>query len=174
MNNKKQKLIIFIVILILAFFGFAKSASANYYSSGNFVSINLLEGKTVISIDSFVYNLSAKPTETGATIQFSQDNTNWHNSIGILDGTDTLDPSLQLTILTVHSHPQKGDDWVVSFETTGTADLTITPEDQATIDDLDFVSLKCSGSTSDGGAPSGDDSSEVENYVQPQILANDV
>ena len=116
MNNKKQKLILFIIILILAFFGFAKSASAAYYTSGNWTS----------------------------------------------------------TKLTVHSHPQKGDDWVVSFETTGTADLTITPEDQATIDDLDFVSLKCSGSTSDGGAPSGDDSSEVENYVQPQILANDV
>jgi len=48
------------------------------------------------------------------------------------------------TILTVHSSPQAGEDWEVLFETTGTADLIITPQDQATINDLDFVSLKCS------------------------------
>jgi len=50
-----------------------------------------------------------------------------------------------LKILTVHSSPQAGADWQVLFETTGTADLTITPQDQATINDLDFVSLTCDG-----------------------------
>ena len=68
-----------------------------------------------------------------------------------------IDPSFILNILNVHSHPQAGDNWIVSFETIGTADLTITPDDQATIDDMDFISLKCSDST-----------------VQPQILGNDV
>ena len=69
----------------------------------------------------------------------------------------TIDPSIELTILNVHSHPQTGDDWTVSFETKGAADLTITPDDQATIDDLDFVSLTC------------DDQERT-----PQILENDV
>jgi len=50
-----------------------------------------------------------------------------------------------IVILTPYSNPGTGDNWVVSFATTGTTDLTITPNDQATIDDLDFVSLTCGG-----------------------------
>ncbi len=64
---------------------------------------------------------------------------------------------LQITVLNVHSHPQSGDLWVVSFETTGLATLKIIPNDQNTIDDLDFVSLKCNGKTR-----------------TPKILKNDV
>lgn len=63
---------------------------------------------------------------------------------------------VDITILNVHSHPQAGDNWTVSFETKGTADLTIIPDDQATIDDLNFVSLNC-----------GEERT-------PQILANDI
>ena len=48
-----------------------------------------------------------------------------------------------LKLLTSHSSPQTGENWVVSFETTGASDLTITPKDQDTIGDLDFVSLTC-------------------------------
>jgi len=48
-----------------------------------------------------------------------------------------------LVIFNPNSHPQAGDNWTVSFETKGTADLTITPDNQESIDDLDFVSLKC-------------------------------
>jgi len=48
-----------------------------------------------------------------------------------------------LNILNVHSHPQQGENWEVGFTTQGRADLKIIPIDQATIDDLDFVSLKC-------------------------------
>jgi len=51
----------------------------------------------------------------------------------------------KITILNVYSHPQTGDNWTVSFETKGKADLTITPQDQASIDDLNFVSLACGG-----------------------------
>lgn len=68
-----------------------------------------------------------------------------------------IDPSLELTILDVHSSPQKGEHWIVGFETVGQDDLKIIPKDQATIDDLDFVSLKC-----------GDQERE------PQILEDDV
>jgi hypothetical protein len=68
-----------------------------------------------------------------------------------------IDPTLQLTVLTVHSHPQQGDDWVVDFETEGKADLKIIPDDQATIEDDEFVSLTCG-----------------DKEVTPQILEDDV
>lgn len=68
-----------------------------------------------------------------------------------------IDPSLMLTILTVHSHPQTGDNWVVDFETEGQSELKIIPDDQDTIEDLDFVSLKCG-----------------EKEISPQILDSDV
>jgi len=56
-----------------------------------------------------------------------------------------VDPSFMITILNIHSHPQAGDYWTVSFETIGVADLKIIPADQQTIDDLNFVSLTCNG-----------------------------
>ncbi len=64
---------------------------------------------------------------------------------------------LQITVLNVHSHPQAGDLWTVSFETTGLATLKIIPNDQNSIDDLEFISLKCNGKTR-----------------TPKILKNDV
>jgi len=75
---------------------------------------------------------------------------------------DPIDPTL--AIINVYSHPQAGDNWEVAFETTGIADLTITPDDQQSIDDLDFVSLKC--------LPAEEEGSEEERA--PQILDNDV
>jgi len=49
----------------------------------------------------------------------------------------------ELTILNVHSHPQQGESWEVSFTTKGTNDLKIIPNDQATIDDDEFTGLFC-------------------------------
>lgn len=69
----------------------------------------------------------------------------------------TLDPTVEITIVNVHSHPQQGQNWTIDFKTQGTADLTITPNDQDTINDDQFTSLSCDGNT-----------------VQPQILANNV
>jgi len=88
----KIKIVAFFAVIILAGFGFAGTALAAYYTSGNWVSTNLLssEGGTIDSIDSFVYNLSALPANTTSTVQFSQDNTNWYNSSGVLDGSDTM------------------------------------------------------------------------------------
>jgi len=70
----------------------------SYYSSGDFTSINLLAGISTNSINSFVYNLSAEPTGTGATVQFSQNGTSWYNSAGVLDSSDTLTTGLNNTI----------------------------------------------------------------------------
>src|SRR4030042_2845323 len=49
----------------------------------------------------------------------------------------------ELTILNVHSSPEQGENWEVSFTTIGTADLKIIPNDQATIDDDEFTGLFC-------------------------------
>lgn len=54
-----------------------------------------------------------------------------------------LDPTVEINILNLHSHPQQGDDWEVNFTTQGKADLKIIPADQATIDDDEFVGLFC-------------------------------
>lgn len=96
--SQKFKIIFFFAVIILAGFGFAQKASAAYYSSGNWTSINLLSGETVSSIDSFVYNLSAKPANTDATVGFNQDNgSTWYNASGV-EGTETLTTGVDNTI----------------------------------------------------------------------------
>ena len=66
------------------------SASYTYETSATLNSINLLSGQTVTRISSFSYNASAIPAGTGITVQFSQDNSAWYNSAGVLDGSNTL------------------------------------------------------------------------------------
>ncbi len=61
-----------------------------YYSSGNFVSANLLSGLEVTSIDSFDYNASSIPVGSDMRIQFSPDNLNWYDSSGVLHSWDSL------------------------------------------------------------------------------------
>ena len=87
--SKKLAAIIFFAILILAGFGFAEKACA-YATSGNWTSTNLLSGKTVSSINSFVYNLSSLPANTTSTVQFSNDNSNWRDSSGNSGQWDTM------------------------------------------------------------------------------------
>src|SRR3989339_102204 len=65
------------------------SASYTYETSATLNSINLLSGQTVTRISSFSYNASAIPAGTGITVQFSQDNSAWYNSAGVLDGSNT-------------------------------------------------------------------------------------
>ena len=101
MNKKRLTLIFFFTaIIILAGFGFAKEALATYYTSGNFISTNLLDGVSPAptSIDSFVYNLSAKPSGTEATVGFNQDGgSTWYDAAGDV-GTETLVTSTDQTI----------------------------------------------------------------------------
>jgi len=68
-----------------------------------------------------------------------------------------LDPTIEINVLNVYSHPSQGENWEVEFTTKGKADLKIIPADQATINDDEFISLSCDG-----------------NMHQPDILANDV
>lgn len=61
-----------------------------YETSGTLTSTNILSGKTAISIDSFSYNVSSLPPNTGLKVQFSIDNSNWYDSLGVLDNYDTI------------------------------------------------------------------------------------
>ncbi len=61
-----------------------------YYSSGNFVSANLLDDLDVSSIDSFDYKVSSLPDGSSLQVQFSPDNVNWYNSSGVLNGWESL------------------------------------------------------------------------------------
>ncbi len=61
-----------------------------YYSSGNFVSANLLSGLDVSSVDSFDYNVSLLPVDSSVQVQFSPDNVNWYNTAGVLNGWESL------------------------------------------------------------------------------------
>ena len=54
-----------------------------------------------------------------------------------------VDPTISITVLNVHSHPIAGENWNIDFVTSGTADLTVTPADQSTIDDMQFQNLMC-------------------------------
>jgi len=100
MINKKLILIILSAIVILAGFGFVKEASAEYYTSGYFISTNLLSGVSPAptSIDSFVYSLFAKPDNTEATVGFNQDGSStWYDAAGD-EGTETLVTGANQTI----------------------------------------------------------------------------
>src|SRR4030042_4139432 len=92
--SKKRLILIFsfAAIVILAGFGFPKEVSATYYASSYFVSTTLLSGasSTPTSIDSFIYNLSAKPAGTGASVQFSTTSVNWYSSSGVLNASNTM------------------------------------------------------------------------------------
>jgi hypothetical protein len=68
-----------------------------------------------------------------------------------------LDPTIEINIIDVHSSPETGENWDVSFITKGKADLKIIPDDQATIEEDEFVGLYCD---------------DVK--VDAQILENDV
>jgi hypothetical protein len=57
----------------------------------------------------------------------------------------TIDPTIEISVLNIHSHPVEGQMWDVFFTTLGTQDLIITPADQATVDEMEFVSLTCDG-----------------------------
>jgi hypothetical protein len=59
--------------------------------SATLKSTNILAGHSVTSLVSFSYSLGAKPANSTAVIQFSQDGTSWYSSAGVLDGTDTLE-----------------------------------------------------------------------------------
>ena len=56
---------------------------------GNLQSNNLLEGKSAESINTFEYTADIKK-DTEIVVQFSQNNQDWYNSLGILNGWESL------------------------------------------------------------------------------------
>ena len=95
--NFNKKLIFLAAVIVISAFGFVQSSFA-YDTSGSFTSTNLLSGQFVISIDSIIYNLSSKPANTSASIQFSQNSTNWYSSAGVENASDTLTTGTNNTI----------------------------------------------------------------------------
>jgi hypothetical protein len=57
----------------------------------------------------------------------------------------TIDPTVEINILNVVSYPVAGGYWTIDFATVGQEDFSVTPADQASIDDMQFSSLTCDG-----------------------------
>ena len=103
--------------------------SSGYDSASTIVSTNLLTGISgVDSIDEFVYNLSSKPAETTATIQFSQNGSTWYSSAGVLDGTDTLTTGSNNTLI-IHSLGWVGSNFYYKIAFGGGGSSTPTLDD---------------------------------------------
>jgi|GEM_PF-488332 len=94
--------------------------TSSYYSSGTLISTNLLSGETATIVDSFTYNLSAKPIGTEAIIQFSSDNSSWYNSAHVLDGSNTLTTGTNNVITLSGGWPGTGFYYKVTFTSDGT------------------------------------------------------
>ena len=72
-----------------------------------------------------------------------------YNALGL---SSLISPqnNTDLTILNNQSYPQLGGDWIVMFNTTGTADLTITAVNGTEFaKDLTFIELRCGDKTID-------------------------
>lgn len=66
------------------------NTTMKFASSGNFTSKNILGGTGADSVVSFTYTLPTLPTGTTASVQFSQNGTNWYNSSGTLNASNTM------------------------------------------------------------------------------------
>ena len=104
-----------------------------YQLSGNLVSNDLLPPGGVSTINSFSYNVSSLPLNTGIKVQFSSDGNNWYSSAGVLNSSSTLSVGTSTIDLS-------GLGWAVShfyYKATLMSDGTSTPV-------LDSVSLNYS------------------------------
>jgi hypothetical protein len=64
-------------------------SNGNCITNGTLISKDLLENREVITIDEFHYQATI-PDTCQIQVQFSQDNINWYNSTGVLNGFDNL------------------------------------------------------------------------------------
>jgi hypothetical protein len=83
-------LALFLVLTAQIIYTSPVSASGNYFASGTVTSTNLLSGNSASLITNFHYTLSSLPGDSSASIQFSNDNTNWYSAAGVLNGTTAL------------------------------------------------------------------------------------
>ena len=56
-----------------------------------------------------------------------------------------VDPSVEVNVLNVYSHPLEGEYWTIDFVTLGISDLLVSPFDEATRQDMQFSTLTCDG-----------------------------
>lgn len=56
-----------------------------------------------------------------------------------------IENSAQIVIGNPESHPRKGGNWTIFFDTKGKGSLWIIPQDQPTLNDLEFSYLACNG-----------------------------
>ena len=56
-----------------------------------------------------------------------------------------LENSAQIVIGNPESHPRKNGNWTINFDTKGKGSLWIIPQDQPTLDDIEFSYLACDG-----------------------------
>ncbi len=79
------------------------------------------------------------------------------NQNGLVDKLQWIVPHLsnqtyliEITVLNVFAFPRQGENWTVFFNTTGTANLTVTPVNDTLWDrEISFVELKCGGENVD-------------------------
>ena len=110
----------------------------SYYSTATIQSTNILSGQYAHAIKSITYNLSAKPTGSTATIQFSNDASTWYNSSHSAGQSNTLTTGSNTTIdLSAENWTGPNFYYKIAFG----SDSTVTPV-------LDDLSLKYVGGVS--------------------------
>jgi hypothetical protein len=62
----------------------------DYYTTGNVYSKNFVSGLNTTGISLFYYNSDVPSTNSSLKIQFSEDNSTWYNTEGVLNGFDVL------------------------------------------------------------------------------------
>jgi hypothetical protein len=87
-----------------------------YYLSGTLVSKNLLDGKTVINIDTF-FSSSTLPTGTSLWIQFSTNTTDWYSADGVKDSWTYLPNGQFKTIISYLGWATPKFHYRIRFET---------------------------------------------------------
>lgn len=105
----------------------------SFATTGTVSSVNLLSGLSPVdTISGFSYSLSSLPSNTTASIQFSQDGSSWYGSSGVLGASDTLSIGTN-TPISLSTLGWSGAQFYyrVSFTSNGTAspvldDITVT------------------------------------------------
>ncbi|OGZ28306.1 MAG: hypothetical protein A2427_03865 [Candidatus Nealsonbacteria bacterium RIFOXYC1_FULL_40_7] len=116
----------------------------------------------LVSGISFLFSGDTKESSMGGFFS------NIYNSITKQNQEEKEVKGSSAKIVNLHSHPLQGENWIISFETEGTADLKIIPNDQDTIDDDEFQTLRCLS------AEALAKEETVGEERTPQILDNDV
>lgn len=84
-----QRPTIVFIVIFFSLFGFWGVVKAEYYESGALYSKNLLAGFYINNITAFGYDATI-PENTQMQVQFSQNKTDWYNSLGESDGWNNL------------------------------------------------------------------------------------